>query len=197
MFSRALSCSAGTGELPFAAGNYLASTRTAYSVPRYDGAFDDVARDTPYTLSYKKTTDGLTKTVFAGEINHSFDLPLPTVSTSGPANFGAGFAWAPGYWFVAFGHMVLDSYDPDTGFVGTAATFNNNEKYFHPISARTLLPLDNQIAAPNNRARYLLVRRVHNRIHDVVPIAIGLFLDAIHIVFRPHDENALGDSGRR
>lgn len=122
---------------PFAAGNYLASTRTGYFVSDYDGAFDNVARDKRYTLSYKNITDGLTKTVFVGEINHSFNQVLPTTTTNGPTNFGAGFAWAPGYWFVAFGHMALDSYDPDTGFLGTAVTFNNHDTYLHPFSART------------------------------------------------------------
>ncbi len=45
--------------------------------------------------------------------------------------------------------------------------------------------------------RQLLLGGPYNRINNKIPIVIRFLFDSIHIVFRPHDQNALGDGGRR
>lgn len=137
------------GARPFAPGSYLASTRTEYGLHGssvFDGAFDPVLKFDSYDLDLSDVTDGTAKTVVFGEINHPFgdSEPIPSTGTNPFAGAAAGYAWAPGYWAYAYGHMALDSYNPETGFVGTAAFFNDNSIGYRP---------DGTILAPNQFQR--------------------------------------------
>ena len=122
---------ASGSQQPLGPGSYLISTRTEYfdfGKASYDGAFNNVFAGRVYTLGLEEFTDGTSKTLCVGEINYAFgqDDRLPTAGGSTAPGVAQGFAWALSYWAAAFGHMSLDSYDAETGFVGTAETFNNH-----------------------------------------------------------------------
>ena len=117
------------GGLPYGPGSYLISTRTAHRPYINDGAFDNVSDAKPYQLSLRNIVDGTSKTLLIGEINYAFDAREPMLSIDQPLtpNVGGGFAWAQGYWLLAWGHMTSTA--PDL--------FNNNSQYAHPVSTRT------------------------------------------------------------
>lgn len=120
---------ANGGVTPYAPGSYLISTRTAYLPFVNDGAFDNTSDNTVYHLGLKHITDGASNTLLAGEINYAFEQrePLPSVDVPPTPGKGGGFAWAQGYWALAWGHMAST----------TPALFNNNDKYSPPMSTRT------------------------------------------------------------
>lgn len=128
-------------ELAFGPGSYLISTRTDYldfGQAKYDGAFDNVFAGTDYTLGLEDFTDGTSKTLIVGEINYAFGMDdrLPNTGGSTFPGVAQGFAWALSYWAVAFGHMSLDSYDAEAGFLGTAETYNNHYRDATPANPR-------------------------------------------------------------
>ena len=110
-------------------GSYLISTRTNYLPFVGDGAFDLADLNKPYRLDLGDITDGTSKTFLAGEINYPFgDLePLPSADSPPTPGSGGAFAWAQGYWILAWGHMATD----------TPVLFNNSEKRAPPVSFRT------------------------------------------------------------
>lgn len=109
-------------------GSYLTSTRTAYfSFGKLDGAFDNPPADGNYRLGIKHITDGTSKTLLVGEINYAHEGKVPTDCSSGIASPGSGdYAWADGYWALAWGHM-------STQFPGL---YNNSRDYQSPHSSR-------------------------------------------------------------
>lgn len=90
-------------------GSYVISTRTKYSNHRkLDGAFKNPTRRA-YNLGSRHIKDGMSNTIFAGEINYGHkDL----VWTDCPEKNGqpkwGDTTWANGYWFFAWGHMTDD-----------------------------------------------------------------------------------------
>ena len=115
--------------MTYGPGSYLISTRTAYLPFTNNGAFDDIFPDTPYRLGLRNITDGTTKTILAGEINYAFDEHEPMLTIDEPLTpgTGGGYAWAQGYWLLAWGHMT----DAAPKF------FNNNLQYAPPLTRRT------------------------------------------------------------
>jgi prepilin-type N-terminal cleavage/methylation domain-containing protein len=108
-------------------GSYLISTRTGYyNYKKLDGAFDNPRRDGSYRLGMQHITDGTSKTVLAGEINfgHADYIWTGCETADGTAKWG-DFAWAEGYWALAWGHM---------GEEHPAAY--NSRAYHPPISTR-------------------------------------------------------------
>lgn len=116
----------GGGE-PYGYGSYLISTRVDYLPFINNGAFDNVT-DKPYRLSMRHITDGLTKTFLLGEINYPFgDVErLPSADNPPAAGRGGAFAWAQGYWVLAWGHMASS----------TPQFFNNNDRHAPAITYR-------------------------------------------------------------
>jgi len=127
------------GGTPFGPGSYLISTRT--QEPRtgcdpeqpdslMDGAFFCPEEEPErYGLGLENITDGTSNTLLMGEINYAFErqMPLPTVDNNGGAY---GFAWAQGYWAMAWGHMALrDGLKVDL--------YNNHEDWVPPDVRRT------------------------------------------------------------
>ncbi len=126
------------------AGSYLISTSTHYGgLTDLDGAFANVVKATPYRLALKDVTDGASKTLFAGEINYAFE-PLERVPSLANPD-GLGFAWAKGYWILAWGVMSTPSESApgeDDLYIPQErdelyALFNNNTKPKTPDSRRT------------------------------------------------------------
>lgn len=114
---------------PYGYGSYLISTRTDYLPLINNGAFDNVSSDHPYQLALRHITDGSSNTFLAGEINYAFADKEP-VFTTGKAltpGVGGGFAWAQGYWILAWGHMASS----------TPTLFDNNELFRPPVTSRT------------------------------------------------------------
>ncbi|MEQ8848861.1 DUF1559 domain-containing protein [Botrimarina sp.] len=118
----------GEGQ-PYGYGSYLISTRTSYTPFINDGAFDNVDATKPYDLRLSDITDGASKTLLAGEINYPFGDKerLPSVDKPAAPGQGGAFAWAQGYWVLAWGHMA-DS---------TPKLFNNNRQWAPSASLRT------------------------------------------------------------
>jgi prepilin-type N-terminal cleavage/methylation domain-containing protein/prepilin-type processing-associated H-X9-DG protein len=126
------------------AGSYLISASTHFAgLAELDGAFTNVARGTAYRLGLKDITDGVSKTLLAGEINYAFE-PLERVPSLDNPD-GLGFAWAKGYWILAWGVMSTPPEPPpgeDDLYVPQEraelyALFNNNTKPKSPDSRRT------------------------------------------------------------
>lgn len=124
---------AGGGQ-PYGHGSYLISTRTTFYEFSEDGFLMDGAFDFPnpernYRLAIANITDGTSKTLLAGEINYPFgdEEKLPSLDSPPVAGEGGGFAWAQGYWVLAWGHMA-----------GSRPTlFNNSNERRPPDSDRT------------------------------------------------------------
>lgn len=109
-------------------GSYVISTRTAYSNhKRLDGAFENPPSRGRYNLRTKHIRDGMTKTIFAGEVNygHRDYRWTDCAERNGQSKWGDA-TWANGYWFFAWGHMSADF----------PQLYNNSEVYAHPNSAR-------------------------------------------------------------
>ena len=110
------------------AASYVISTRTKYSNhKKLDGAFKNPPAKGRYHLGTKHIRDGLSKTIFAGEVNygHRDYLWTDCPGKNGQAKWG-DTTWAQGYWFYAWGHMSADF--PEL--------FNNSELFASPNSAR-------------------------------------------------------------
>lgn len=118
----------GGGEA-YGHGSYLISTRTNYTPFINNGAFDNVEADKKYDLSLAHITDGTSKTLLAGEINYPFGDKelLPSVDSPPAPGVGGAFAWAQGYWVLAWGHMAD----------ATPQLFNNNRQWAPANSFRT------------------------------------------------------------
>ena len=123
---------------PLGPGSYLISTRTHRTQSPLDGAFASVSPDKRYALGVEDITDGTSKTFLVGEINYAFEHEerLPTTQDPG----AGGFAWAQGYWFMAWGHMNTPTIDD---VINTDelrfyhGLFNNNRERAYPSSFRT------------------------------------------------------------
>lgn len=108
--------------------SYIISTRTKYSNhQKLDGAFKNPPTKGRYDLRTKHIRDGLTKTIFAGEVNygHRDYLWTDCPEKNGQPKWGDA-TWADGYWFFAWGHMAAEF----------PQLYNNSELYAHPLSAR-------------------------------------------------------------
>jgi prepilin-type N-terminal cleavage/methylation domain-containing protein/prepilin-type processing-associated H-X9-DG protein len=117
-------------------GSYLISTRTQYGKWDLDGAFDAPTGTKlpggkymvdPYTLSLKHITDGLSKTMVAGEINygHQKFTWADCDGTNGQPRWG-DFFWAHGYRTEGWGHMGANY----------PALYNNSTDYADPDGRR-------------------------------------------------------------
>lgn len=112
------------GGQSFGPGSYLISTRTHYdAMYELNGAFDEVVPGKPYQLGLNNIIDGTSKTLFAGEINYAYETidRLPSLTDQG----AGGFAWAQGYWLLAWGHMSTPSRDDENFFAGEIEAFYN------------------------------------------------------------------------
>ncbi|QDT70280.1 Type II secretion system protein G precursor [Planctomycetes bacterium MalM25] len=120
---------ASGGGQPYGYGSYLISTREQYQPVINTGAFDNVSADKPYRLSLAEVTDGTSQTLLAGEINYPFGEAelLPSADNPPLPGQGGAFAWAQGYWILAWGHMSGEA----------PQLFNNNDKHAAPLSLRT------------------------------------------------------------
>ncbi len=120
---------ASGGGQPYGYGSYLISTRVSYTPFINDGAFANVEQGKPYTLSLAKIIDGTSKTLLAGEINYPFGEKelLPSADNPPAPGQGGAYAWAQGYWVLAWGHMAAN----------TPKLFNNNELWAPSQSYRT------------------------------------------------------------
>ena len=122
-----------------APGSYITSTRTQYNfinAAKFDGAFTWPAASTnggnytvpAYTLSMKQITDGLSKTLLAGETNYGLqsfkwdDCP----AANGSSRWGR-FFWAQGYPVESWGHMTGEF----------PALYNDSEDFVSPNSLTT------------------------------------------------------------
>jgi prepilin-type processing-associated H-X9-DG protein len=94
---------------------------------KLDGAFKNPSFTKRYNLGPKHIKDGMSKTIFAGEINYGHrnfvwtDCP----GKNGQPKWG-DTTWAHGYWFHSWGHMSADF----------PQLFNNSELFANPNSAR-------------------------------------------------------------
>jgi prepilin-type N-terminal cleavage/methylation domain-containing protein len=116
-------------------GSYLISTRTQYSRWELDGPFTPptatksgskyVVR--PYTLAFKNVTDGVSKTLWIGEINYGHQTFIwdTCASLNGTPRWG-DFYWAHGYRTEGWGHMG----------VNLPQLFNNSDSYVAPDGRR-------------------------------------------------------------
>lgn len=94
----------GCGEL-LAPGSYAISTRTDYkNQGALDGAFANPAPDGSYALDWRHFTDGLSTTLLVGETNYGHQDYLWIDCGETGSRWG-DFAWAEGYWALAWGHM--------------------------------------------------------------------------------------------
>lgn len=120
---------ASGGGTPYGYGSYLISTREDYRPFHNTGAFATVSVAEPYRLELKHITDGLSNTLLMGEINYPFgDAELLPSADNPPApGQGGGFAWAQGYWVLAWGHMASS----------TPQFFNNNQRRAPANTLRT------------------------------------------------------------
>jgi prepilin-type N-terminal cleavage/methylation domain-containing protein/prepilin-type processing-associated H-X9-DG protein len=118
----------GGGEA-FGYGSYLISTRDQFQPVINNGAFDNIIAGKPYRLGLSDITDGTSTTFLAGEINYPFGdaEPLPSVDRPSTQGDRLAFAWAQGYWILAWGHMASEA----------PLVFNNSKKAAHPLSGRT------------------------------------------------------------
>jgi prepilin-type N-terminal cleavage/methylation domain-containing protein/prepilin-type processing-associated H-X9-DG protein len=123
----------------FGAGSYLISTRSHYDAfDNLDGAFANVDPNKPYRLGMQDITDGTSKTFLAGEINYAFEANerMPSINNQSEC---FGFAWAQGYWALAWGHMSTPAPDDDSLFpelIQEYYTLFNNNKKLKPSSSR-------------------------------------------------------------
>ncbi len=117
------------GGTPLGPGSYLISTRTEYKPFTNNGAFSRVRSDGSYRLRLKHILDGTSKTFLAGEINYAFeDQELPSSIENGATpGKRSSYAWAEGYWLLAWGHMAAS----------IPAVFNNSQQYANPDSSRS------------------------------------------------------------
>jgi prepilin-type N-terminal cleavage/methylation domain-containing protein len=117
------------GGVPYGYGSYLISTREQYQPVDNTGAFDNVVAGKPYTLGLEDVTDGTASTLLAGEINYPFGDAelLPSADHPAVAGQGGAFAWAQGYWILAWGHMAGEA----------PQLFNNRQRAAPPLSYRT------------------------------------------------------------
>jgi prepilin-type N-terminal cleavage/methylation domain-containing protein len=110
------------------AGSYVISTRTKYSNhKKLDGAFKNPPPNGRYNLRPRHIKDGMSKTIFVGEINYGHRDLLWTdcPDRNGQPKWG-DTTWANGYWYFAWGHMSAD----------LPSLFNNSELLANPNSAR-------------------------------------------------------------
>ena len=109
-------------------GSYIISSRTAYGRHgQLDGPFKNPEPGRRYNLSFKHIRDGLSKTLWVGEVNYGHrDYRWSECGRQQQSKWGDA-TWAEGYWFFAWGHMSLEA--PDL--------FNNTSQYFSPFSARS------------------------------------------------------------
>lgn len=128
------------GGLAFGPGSYLISTRTHYeAMYELNGAFANVIEGKPYRLGLQDITDGASKTVFAGEINYAYEAidRLPSLTDQG----AGGFAWAQGYWLLAWGHMSTPAVDDPNFLPGEIdayhGLYNNNTEPSDDYDSRT------------------------------------------------------------
>ena len=108
--------------------SYVISTRTKYSNHKnLDGAFKTPPATGRYRLSTKRIRDGMSRTIFAGEVNygHRDFLWTDCPERNGQSKWG-DTTWANGYWFFAWGHMSADF----------PSLFNNSKLFASPNSAR-------------------------------------------------------------
>lgn len=117
------------GVRAFGYGSYLISTRERYQPVTNTGAFDNVQAGKRYRLGLKDIVDGTSSTLLIGEINYPFGdaEPLPSIDSPPAPGQGGGFAWAQGYWILAWGHMAGEA----------PRLFANNTTMAPPISRRT------------------------------------------------------------
>ncbi len=108
--------------------SYVISSRTKYgNHMKLDGAFKNPPATGRYNLGTKHIKDGLSKTLFAGEVNygHKEFVWTDCPDTNGQPKWG-DTTWANGYWYFAWGHMSSD----------LPELFNNSEQFSPPLSAR-------------------------------------------------------------
>jgi len=107
-------------------GSYIISSRTDQgNYTELDGAFDNPTKDGSYTLGMQHITDGISKTLFAGEINYGVQKMIWTDAPglNGSPKWGDQ-KWAEGYWALAWGHMGARY----------PALYNNSSEYAPPQS---------------------------------------------------------------
>jgi prepilin-type N-terminal cleavage/methylation domain-containing protein len=108
--------------------SYVISTRTKYNNhAKLDGAFKNPPTNGRYNLRPRHIRDGMSKTIFVGEVNygHRDYLWTDCPDRSGQPKWG-DTTWANGYWYFAWGHMSAE----------LPSLFNNSERFANPNSAR-------------------------------------------------------------